>query len=441
MRKELETYTDQVVNGIREKLTQAGLLPLRVQAQVAEEILEDRLHTLLPGLMEETGYDMWVIASHETNEDPIMWTMVTPDTRYARRCNALFLYRDPESGQMEYLSWMTGYGMDKYFTSVGTSKDQFVDVLTGVCERLDPKKIGINISSDLGGFCGGLSAWLYQEMQTKLPEPYRSRLVSSGRLATRWLETMTEKECAVLQPLSEVTEDLMDAFFSRKLIVPGETTVEDVKWWIKDVLSRCGLTDWFPPHIDYQRKKDPNDTNAPGMWAPQTIIQEGDLLHCDVGAMLKYILVRSDRQWMCYVKREGESQMPEGFARAFADGKRFQSIVAEEFRAGRTGLEIFNSSISRGREAGLEPMLYCHGLGTYGHGAGAIVGLADCQNGDFPRGDLPVGCGSTHALEFNLIARVPEWPEQDVWIFLEEDIHVTDTVRFFGTCKTVIKEI
>ena len=64
-------YEDTVVEQLRMRLTEAGLLPLQSQSQTALEILEERLEVYLPKFMEETGIDMWIVAGHETNEDPI----------------------------------------------------------------------------------------------------------------------------------------------------------------------------------------------------------------------------------------------------------------------------------------------------------------------------------------------------------------------------------
>ena len=138
--EELRQYTDSVVEMIRGKLVNAGLLPLRAQAEVSKTILKDRLQNLLPQLMEETGFDMWIVAGGETNEDPVMWTMVTPDILYARRCNALIFYRDPADGHMEYLSWMCGYEMLEFYEEIGTSKNSFLEVIQMACDRLQPKK-------------------------------------------------------------------------------------------------------------------------------------------------------------------------------------------------------------------------------------------------------------------------------------------------------------
>ncbi len=52
------------------------ILTQREQAKVIDEILEDRLRTVLPGLMRREGFDMWVLISRENNEDPVLKTML-----------------------------------------------------------------------------------------------------------------------------------------------------------------------------------------------------------------------------------------------------------------------------------------------------------------------------------------------------------------------------
>ena len=52
------------------------VLPVRDQARVVNQILEQRFATLLPTVMRETGIDMWLIVCHEDNHDPVFRTMI-----------------------------------------------------------------------------------------------------------------------------------------------------------------------------------------------------------------------------------------------------------------------------------------------------------------------------------------------------------------------------
>ena len=47
------------------------ILPERKRAEVVDNILKDRFDNLLPSLMDNTGFDMWILISREYNEDPV----------------------------------------------------------------------------------------------------------------------------------------------------------------------------------------------------------------------------------------------------------------------------------------------------------------------------------------------------------------------------------
>ena len=52
------------------------VLPLRDRARVVNDILARRFETLLPALMRETGFDMWLIVCNEDHYDPVFRSMV-----------------------------------------------------------------------------------------------------------------------------------------------------------------------------------------------------------------------------------------------------------------------------------------------------------------------------------------------------------------------------
>ena len=54
---------------------ETDILTMRDQAAVMDDILKDRLQNLLPRLLRETGYDMWLILCREYNEDPVFSTL------------------------------------------------------------------------------------------------------------------------------------------------------------------------------------------------------------------------------------------------------------------------------------------------------------------------------------------------------------------------------
>lgn len=60
-----------------------SVLSIRDQALTVNQITKLRLDRLLPKIMQETNFDMWVIICNEDNYDPVFKTMIplTPGAR------------------------------------------------------------------------------------------------------------------------------------------------------------------------------------------------------------------------------------------------------------------------------------------------------------------------------------------------------------------------
>ena len=74
----------------------AQVLSPREQATIIDEILADRVNTLLPQLMKANNIEMWVIISREYNEDPVLKTMLPATWLNARRRTILVFYNNPQ---------------------------------------------------------------------------------------------------------------------------------------------------------------------------------------------------------------------------------------------------------------------------------------------------------------------------------------------------------
>ena len=70
------------------------------------------------------------------------------------------------------------------------------------------------------------------------------------------------------------------------------------------------------------------------------------------------------------------------------------------------------------KEKGLDPQIYTHPLGTFGHSAGTTIGMWDSQNGVPYTGDHPLQFNTSYAIELNTTVYIPEW-KKDVRIMLE----------------------
>lgn len=389
---------------------------LKKQYEIMDNTLYDRIHHLLPKLMEETGYDMWIIPCREYNEDPIFKTMLPAGAQSARRQSCLAFVND-EQGYGAYNFGRAG-GMSRFYIQGYTdnSKDQFEELAKFVRAR-NPKKIGIN-SSKVWGICDGLAKDQYDKLYQALDPQDREKLCSSYPLAIRWVETRTQEELSRYRSIYELAMNICEEAFSRKVIIPGVTTTTEVEDWIAQEINNLGLGFWFSPDVDIQRP------GMPGVGSCGDVIQHGDLLHYDVG--IQYFGLCSDSQRMGYVLREGETEVPEYLQEGFRKTSRFQDIVCEEHIAGRTGNEILHTCLERGKAEGLNPMLYCHPIGYFGHSAGTVVGLWDHQEGIGEFGDFPLHYNTCYALELNTESVVHEWGDQVVRFSAEETVAFTE---------------
>jgi Xaa-Pro aminopeptidase len=171
---------------------------------------------------------------------------------------------------------------------------------------------------------------------------------------------------------------------------------------------------WFPATVDLQGHGDTYEAEE-----KRTLIQRGDLLHCDVG--FYYLGLATDVQQNCYILRQGEDDAPKGLKDALNMGIRLQDILAGAMRTGLSGNEILKIALNKAKEEGIKPSIYTHPIGIHGHAAGPIIGLWDQQNGVPGRGDYPLHENTCYAIELNIKHNVPEWGEQEVKINLEED--------------------
>lgn len=393
------------------------ILPERDRASVMNEWLKWRLDNIIPELMRREGIDMWLIMNREYNEDPVYMSLVPEPTMAARRTSILIFHDRGKELGIERLSG-SYYGMTGWYkpTWVDKKKKQF-ESLAEVIKKLDPKKIGINVSSKWR-FGDGLTAGLKEKFKKALDSKYSSRLVSAENLCVGWLETRSPQELSVYRHICGIAHDIIAEFFSNKVITPDITTTNEVVWWIRQKITDLGLDTWFQPSISIQRHK----KEAARYKDNRRVIRRGDLLHCDVG--IKYLGLCTDMQWHAYVCKIGEDDAPEGLKAALKRANGVAEIFMNEFKVGRTGKEIKDSAMKKATEEGLRPLIYTHPLGLHGHAAGPPMEARPpgrAPEGTQARMKYPLYYNTVYSIEFSSTSSVPEWDNQDVRIAYEED--------------------
>ena len=74
------------------------ILNVKEQADYVFQITQKRLDQLIPEIMEETGFDMWIIACNEDDLDPVFETMIPYQMWCPITQILVFYYRGPENG-------------------------------------------------------------------------------------------------------------------------------------------------------------------------------------------------------------------------------------------------------------------------------------------------------------------------------------------------------
>ena len=388
---------------------------LAKQYEIRDRSLKERLEGILPRVMEETGVESWLILCREYNEDPV-FDFITPCLYpTARRLTVLLFFKRGEDFERISVS-RPDPSLDQYYTRDYDVKNETqFEALTRVLRRLDPKNIAIDASASENAFTDGLTQSLYETLKKELPAEFTDRFISADDVGIRLLETRTPTELEVYPEVMAVATEIIDKAFSREAIIPGKTTCRDVMTLMAQEVNDRGITTWFPPTIDLQRKG--------GMFEEDTVIMPGDLVHCDFGIV--YLGVCTDTQRLCYIRKEGEKDAPAEIYEGLRRNNAFQDIVRKNMALGGTGNEVFDRSVSEGKALGLRPFLYTHPCGLFGHSAGPTIGLWDHQKGDIPRGERKVYPDTSYALELSILEHLDCY-EGDTFIFTEETVVLRD---------------
>ncbi len=390
-----------------------AVLPLREQAKLRDAWLAQRLETVVPALMREQGVDMWVLIAREYDEDPIVATMLDARSMHARRRTILVFFDPGEGKPIERLT-VSRYGLAGMFAPVWTPEqqpDQWKRLAEIVAER-NPQKIALNISSQTA-LADGLSHSQHEDFIAALPEELRSRIVPAGPLAIGWLESRIPAEMEVYPSIVRLAHAIIAEALSDKVITPGQTTAEDVQWWMREKISALGLKTWFQPSINIFRASEAGELTG------DAVIQPGDMIWTDFG--ITYLGLNTDTQHLAYVLKPGESDAPEGLKAGLAAANAVQDALTAEFRVGRTGNDLLAAARARAISSGYQPSIYSHPIGFHGHGAGPAIGFWDNQEAS-PAGDYLVRASTAWSIELAVTNNVPEWGDKAVSFRTEEDM-------------------
>ncbi len=397
------------------------VLPLRERAGLVNDILSDRLDTILPAIMREADIDTWVIVCNEDNLDPVFRTMIpweswTPilqivvlhDAGDGKGVERLNISRTNMAGLMEGLWEQEWHG----------EQDQWA-CLRRVLDERDPKRIGVNVS-DVIWAADGLTVALNDRLRETLGPELSSRIVSAEPLAIRWLETRLPRELELYHQACAIAHELIRETFSRRVVTPGRTTTADLRWHYWQRSTDLGLPVSFTPFFRRFRGK----PNVAKWGEDDAVIRHGDMLHCDVG--VEYLRIITDHQELAYVLNPGEEDAPAGLRDGMKQAGRLQDIFTGAWQLGLTGNEILANALAQARSEGLsKPKIYSHSLSHYLHEPGPLMGLPWEQECCPGRGDVVMNYDTAYTVELSVTVSEPAWGGEEVRMPMEQDAAFT----------------
>lgn len=390
------------------------------QMAVRKAWLEKR-HGLLLDMMRRHGVGMWIVVNEEFHEDPLT-QFVAPPRPYAGNRD-LFVFVDGGAEGLKRMA-LTGYADAelKRFFEMPAEGRTVRDVLTDLDSRYQPKTIALGIGGKRG-VTRSLTRDGYAFLVETLGAAAEARFVSAAPLIEEYLDTRLPEEWEHYRALVALTDAVVKEAFSPAVVVPGKTTVGDVRRWLYDRLWELGVDTWFQPDLRVQRKGQVNASSR-GFLAPATedvVIQRGDLLHVDFG--ITYLGLNTDWQKMAYVPRDGETDVPEGLKRALANTHALQdALMLRASRPGRSSADVYEQTMAEMKEKGIEAMVYSHPLGNQGHALGAHIDFRSASRKEEPK---LLREGSYIAIELNTATAVPEWDGQKVFVMQEDPAYLT----------------
>ncbi len=395
-----------------------NILTLRDRAALRDQVLEERLDTVIPDLMRRERIDAWVLIAREYNEDPVLKTMLPATWLNARRRTILLFIDHGDARGIERLA-VARYAVGSLFPAAWDPEqqpDQYQRTAQLLSE-FNPQKIALNFSNNYA-LADGLSYSEHEDFIAALPEALRGRIVSAENLAVGWLETRTATEMEIYKDVMSIAHLIIAEGFSTEVVIPGETTVDDLAWWYRQRVNDLGLGTWFHTDIELMRS-DRNLIEISDEPNKQHVFSKGDLIHIDFG--ISYLGLQTDTQQNAYILRDGETAAPDYLIRALEKANQLQDILTGNFRVGRTGNEILRRSREQAIRAGIQPIIYTHPIGLHGHAAGTTIGMWDKQEGVPGTGDYEMHANTAYSIELTAVVEVPEWSSQPLSVKLEED--------------------
>ncbi|MEZ5286119.1 MAG: M24 family metallopeptidase [Vicinamibacterales bacterium] len=394
--------------------------------EMERQIRLDKFEQVLPRAMRDHGIDLWIVAVKENHYDPL-WRDL--GRGYVSGIG-YYVFIDRGADRIERLA----LGPSGYLIEQTGAYDRFApaSTLAEVVRARDPQRIGINMSDEIGP-ADGLSVTMLAHLKKTLGEPYAGRLVSAERLVSDFRARRVAAEVVAFGEAAGLAVQLAERALSNEVITVGQTTLEDVAWWLQDRLLERGLGSEFDMPSIYV-------TGPEGIVATSTnrVIQPGDVMMIDWGVQLMNF--GTDVKRVAYVLKPGERVPPASIQAAFDKALAVRDVLKRAIKPGVRADETMTRMDTALREAGYGVIEFnrpnrddktdvvygFHPVGNTGHGIGASLTTWQPLQSTFV-------LRTQHIFSFEYFAYSPiaEWNGAKLRIPIEDDAMLTeDGIQF-----------
>ena len=265
--------------------------------------------------------------------------------------------------------------------------------LLAALRGLDPNAIAVNYSED-SEVCDGLTHGMFLTLRRVLAEiGYADRLVSAERLVAALRARKTPQELARIRAAVLETERIFDEV--GRFLAPGRTE-RDVADLVARLRAERGLETAWEAATCPAVFTGP-DTAGAHYGPTSRAIARGHIVNMDFGVRSEDYC--ADLQRTFYVRREGETSVPEPVARGFGTIAQAIESARRALRPGVAGRDVDRVAREVVTSAGYEefPHALGHQVGRFAHDGAALLGPTWEKYGGRPL--VPVEEGMVFTLE------------------------------------------
>ncbi|MBU2513700.1 M24 family metallopeptidase [bacterium] len=371
-------------------------------------IVKEKLNQAIE-ILNDLKIDMWLIFCRESTTIPDPSIPLVVGHNIVGQ-SAFLITKNGDT-----IAIVSGYDAADFINSgvykeVISYKESISDELLQKLYQHNPGTIAINYSKGSVS-ADGLTHGMYLLLTEYLTDtPYLNKLVSAEKILFSVRGRKNRFEIDHLKKAAVIADQCWH--MSIPMIEPGMTEIQ-IAALIANNLQKLGSRNSFNPIVNAGAK------TSPGHGSPtDAVLEEGDLLHIDFGALVEGYC--SDIQRVAYFRRKGEISPPEPLLRAFDKIKSIIDVTSKEYKTGALGFEIDGIARKMLRDNGYEEYNHClgHQIGREVHDGASLVGPSWKRYGEAPR--IPLEANNTFTAELGI--SLPGIG----YVSLEEDLMVTD---------------